>query len=143
MKQENVYRFSLQFGMDTTDKIRAGEFLEKLGNKKSAVVVAALNEYLEQHPEAKSETLRIQVEKSGDLRKEKLEQLIRSLIQEQIEKANKNLSKSGNESYQWEDLEECLQYLTYADLNEKIKNILSEDYKIIGKFPDEVFLLKK
>lgn len=63
--------------------------------------------------------------------------------EDQIEKAIKNLSKSGNESYQWEDLEECLQYLTYADLNEKIKNILSEDYKIIGKFPDEVFFLKK
>ena len=63
--------------------------------------------------------------------------------EDQIERAIKNLSKSGKESYQWEDLEECLQYLTYADLNEKIKNILSEDYKIIGKFPDEVVFLKK
>ena len=106
MKQENVYRFSLQFGMDTTDKIRAGEFLEKLGNKKSAVVVAALNEYLEQHPEAKSETLRIQVEKSGDLRKEKLEQLIRSLIQEQIEKANIAVDRQSSEPKEKQQLED-------------------------------------
>lgn len=86
MKQNHVYRFSLQFGMESTDKIRAGEFLEKLGNKKSAVVVAALNEYLERHPEAQGETLRIQVERTGVFLREELEQLVRSIVREQMGK---------------------------------------------------------
>lgn len=115
MKQENVYRFSLQFGMDTTDKIRAGEFLEKLGNKKSAVVVAALNEYLEQHPEAKSETLRIQVEQASDLYREKLEQFIRTLVREQIEKVNiptdRKLSEPKVEQQMEDDIAQMLENL--------------------------------
>lgn len=115
MKRENVYRFSLQFGTDTTDKIRAGEFLEKLGNKKSTVVVAALNEYLEQHPEAKSETLRIRVEQEGDLHREKLEQLVRALVREQLEKvntpANRCLSEPGDEQQLEDDIAQMLENL--------------------------------
>ena len=116
-KKENVYRFSLQFGMDTTDKIRAGEFMEKLGNKKSAVVVAALNEYLEQHPEAKSETLRIRVEQESSLRKEKLEQFIRSLVREQIEKANISADRRLSEPKEEQQLEDDIaQMLENLDL---------------------------
>lgn len=51
MKRDGRYRFSLQFGAETESQVRAGELLEKLGNKKSAVVVAALDAYLETHPE--------------------------------------------------------------------------------------------
>ena len=38
MKKGNVYRFSLQFSADTEPGICAGELLERLGNKKSALV---------------------------------------------------------------------------------------------------------
>lgn len=51
MKKNGKYRFTLQFGMDSEDEIRAGEILEKLGNKKSKILVAALNEYASNHPE--------------------------------------------------------------------------------------------
>ena len=87
MKRENIYRFSLQFSADTTGKIRAGEFLEKLGNKKSSVVVAAINEYLERHPEAQSADLPIRIEEADAMRRERLETLIRGIVQEQISKA--------------------------------------------------------
>ena len=63
--------------------------------------------------------------------------------EDQIETAIKKLPQSGKESYKWKDLEECLQYLTYTELNEKVKKILSGEYKIIGKFPDEVVFLNK
>ena len=46
MKKGNVYRFSLQFSADTEPGICAGELLERLGNKKSALVVKALNEFI-------------------------------------------------------------------------------------------------
>ena len=44
MRTGSGYRFSLQFGADTESKIRIGELLEKLGNKKSALIVPALIE---------------------------------------------------------------------------------------------------
>ena len=50
MKKEGKYRFSLQFPDGTEENRRAGDFLEQLGNRKSAVVVAALNEYQDKHP---------------------------------------------------------------------------------------------
>ena len=51
MKKNGKYRFTLQFGMDTEAENRAGEILEKLGNKKSKILIAALNEYASNHPE--------------------------------------------------------------------------------------------
>ena len=91
--------------------------MEKLGNKKSAGVVAALNEYLEQHPEAKSETLRIRVEQESSLRKEKLEQFIRSLVREQIEKANISADRRLSEPKEEQQLEDDIaQMLENLDL---------------------------
>lgn len=51
MKRDGKYRFSLQFGSETNEQVQAGELLERLGNRKSAVVVAALNAFLAVHPE--------------------------------------------------------------------------------------------
>ena len=84
MKKDETYRFNLQFGADTAERIRAGELLEKLGNKKSAVIVPALNEYLDRHPELQTTALRIQIDDANALRKEKLEDMIRRIVQEQI-----------------------------------------------------------
>lgn len=93
MKKEGAYRFNLQFSADTAERIRAGELLEKLGNKKSAVIVPALNEYLERHPELQTETLRIQIEEAGASRKERLEDMIRQIVREQI--GSMSLSDKG------------------------------------------------
>lgn len=86
MKKDGLYRYSLQFPDDSEKRIRAGELLEKLGNKKSAVIVAALNEYLDNHPEFGTETqgLRIRIEQENGISRDKLERLIRTLIQEQL-----------------------------------------------------------
>ena len=59
--------------------------LEKLGNKKSAVIVAALNEYLDNHPEFETQGLRIRIEQENGISRDKLERLIRTLIQEQLQ----------------------------------------------------------
>ena len=47
MKRDGKYRFSLQFGSETREQMQAGELLERLGNRKSAVVIAALNAYMD------------------------------------------------------------------------------------------------
>ena len=49
MKRDGKYRFSLQFGSETREQMQAGELLERLGNRKSAVVIAALNAYIAAH----------------------------------------------------------------------------------------------
>ena len=51
MKDGRIYRYNIQFPRKTDLEVRAGEFLETLGRRKSAVIIAALNEYLDHHPE--------------------------------------------------------------------------------------------
>ena len=85
MKKDGLYRYSLQFPDDSEKRIRAGELLEKLGNKKSAVIVAALNEYLDNHPEFETQGPRIRIEQENGISRDKLERLIRTLIQEQLQ----------------------------------------------------------
>ncbi len=84
MKKENIYRFSLQFSADTEPRIRAGEFLERLGNKKSAVVAEALNDYLQKHPELQTEAVQIQIAVQTDVRRQQLESMIRNIVTEQL-----------------------------------------------------------
>ena len=62
--------------METEDEIRAGEFLEHLGNKKSKIVIAAINEYLLNHSEALNEVCSDKNKALGGL-----EGIILSLIQ--------------------------------------------------------------
>lgn len=65
MIKNGKYRFSLQFGMDSEEEMRAGELLERLGNKKSTVIVAALNEYLVTHPDLSQKNCKVQVQFTG------------------------------------------------------------------------------
>lgn len=51
MRKDDKYRFSLQWSGDTEEKAAVGALLDRLGNKKSDLVVAAVSEYLERHPE--------------------------------------------------------------------------------------------
>ena len=51
MKQDGMYRYCIQFRAHTESEIRVGELLEKLGRKKSAFIITALLEYIDNHPE--------------------------------------------------------------------------------------------
>ena len=95
VKRDGKYRFSLQFGSETREQVQAGELLERLGNRKSAVVIAALNEYIAAHPEL-AEPAPVSVKIDGGIRREALEQMIRSIIDERI--ANGQLLAGGVET---------------------------------------------
>ena len=83
MIKDGKYRYTLQFGMNTAEEQQAGQFLEQLGNKKSPIIVAALNKYLEDNPELLCSQVRVQVHVSGpDSRM--LEDKIRQLIEERL-----------------------------------------------------------
>lgn len=86
MKKDGKYRFTLQFGADSEERIRVGEFLESLGNKKSAVMVDVLNEYLASHPELQKEHCKIEVKVTSGYNQERMEQIIRQIVEEQIAK---------------------------------------------------------
>lgn len=83
MKKDGKYRFSLQFPDSTEENRLAGEFLEQFGNRKSAVVVAALNEYQENHPEVES-GCKIQISVTSAISKEELEQMVRKVVEEKM-----------------------------------------------------------
>ena len=95
MKRDGKYRFSLQFGSETQEQVQAGELLERLGNRKSAVVIAALNAYIAAHSEL-AESAPVSVKIDGGIRREALEQMIRSIIDERI--ANGQLLAGGVET---------------------------------------------
>lgn len=85
MKKDGKYRFSLQFGAGSEQQIQVGELLERLGNRKSAVVVAAVSEYMAEHPElAKEGCRRIYVSLEPGIRREAIEKLVRSIVEERL-----------------------------------------------------------
>ena len=54
MKKDGKYRYSLQFDDSSEENRQVGEFLEKLGNKKSTVIILAVTEYIKAHPESQA-----------------------------------------------------------------------------------------
>lgn len=84
MKKNGRYRYTLQFGSDSEEQIRVGEFLESLGNKKSAVVVDVLNDYLLSHPELQKKHCKIEVKVTSGYNRDKIEQIVRQIVEERI-----------------------------------------------------------
>mgnify|MGYP006863340834 CR=1 FL=1 len=99
MIKDGKYRFSLQFASDSEQQMRAGEFLERLGNRKSCVIVEAINEYIDNHPELKSTDRKIEIKISSlsAYSKEKIEQMIQALVEEKLAliQASKSECKEG------------------------------------------------
>ena len=84
MKRDGVYRFNLQFPADTEERIRVGEVLERLGKRKSSLVVAALGEYLDRHPHWEAPEVRLKSEQQVALNRDKLEEIVRQLVEEKL-----------------------------------------------------------
>ncbi len=105
MKRDGKYRFTLQFGSESEEEYRAGEFLENLGNKKSTIIVAALNEYLSSHPELQSSYCKIEVKVGSNFNQDKMEQIIRTIVEEKIAM----LQFSGTATSKTEQLPETIE----------------------------------
>lgn len=60
----------------------------------------------------------------------------------EIETAIKGLA-SKEKVIEWTELDECLRFMPYTELNANIESMLSSTHDIIGKFPDKVILLEK
>lgn len=80
MKTEKGYRFSLQFAADTVDQVRVGDFLEKMGNRKSVIIVDAISHYLDLHPELTTAETEVRIQLHAPMKKVELEKMIRTII---------------------------------------------------------------
>lgn len=103
MKKDGKYRFSLQFGTETEEQVQAGELLEKLGNRKSQIIVAALNEYMISHPELQNPHCKIEVKftSTSEYNRSDIEQLVRALVEEKLTlaQASNVMQKDGDRTH--------------------------------------------
>ena len=95
VRTQKSYRFSLQFSAKSEDHIKVGEFLENLGNKKSAVIIAAMIDYLACHPELNAPNAKVQIKVNGAMDRRDIEKLIRSIIDERLSEVP-NLASDDN-----------------------------------------------
>lgn len=88
MFKNGKYRYSLGFGGETEKERRVGTLLERLGNRKSSLIIDVLNEYIDNHPELENPhgKIEIKITNSPDHNKEKIEQMVRNLIAEALSK---------------------------------------------------------
>ena len=87
MKTPDKYRFTLQWGAGTEEKIQAGEFLESLGNRKSEFVVLAISEYLRVHPETLPPGRKLKLVVQQSLTRKQIEAIITDIVEKKTAKA--------------------------------------------------------
>ena len=84
MKPGDTYKFTLSWQKDTEEQILAGEFIGKLGNKKSKFIVQLICDYITAHPEVVNpkETLQFIINSTalGDT----MTEVIKSMIQTEL-----------------------------------------------------------
>ena len=85
MFADNKFRFSLQWGSDTEEKIQAGRLLERLGNKKSEFVVLAVMEYLRRHPDLAASSGKISIEVQSSQTPAQLRAMVEELAKSTLE----------------------------------------------------------
>ena len=76
---DNKFRFSLQWGPDSEEKVQAGRLLEKLGNKKSEFIVLAVTEYIREHPEVVSTDGKISITVQPTQTADQLQAMVREM----------------------------------------------------------------
>lgn len=84
MKTPDKYRFTLQWGAETTEKVQAGDLLEGLGNRKSEFVILAITEYLAAHPEALTTGRKLQIVVKPSITQDEVRAMVLALLEEKM-----------------------------------------------------------
>lgn len=103
MLKDGKYRYTLQFGRNSAEEIRAGTLLEKLGRRKSTIVVKALNEYLLSHPELLDKKTELHIHLTGAPMNE-IENRIRELIDKRLSECHAEQSIMSESEHQTEQI---------------------------------------
>lgn len=123
MKRDGKYRFSLQFPDTTEENQMVGELLERLGNRKSTLIVDAVREYLLHHPELQEGDCKIEICVTPVGIPENLGNLVRQLVEERIALYRQEDS-SGYQSGEDMQKEEMKQIESSDSLEEDISQML-------------------
>lgn len=125
MRRDDKYRFSLGWGRDTAEKIAVGDFLEKLKNRKSDLIVQAVWGYIGNHPEVMAENAKIVITVRSTPTDEQTFAKIQSMIDAALESLKDNMkyqieqeNRSGQEEPtgpNQQDLDDMLDNLTIFD----------------------------
>lgn len=80
MFRNGKYRYTLEFSGETEQAIRVGRFLEACKNKKSRIVIPAIDAYLTAHPDLLSPRMEIVLSHDNGLSKGEILKLIEAEI---------------------------------------------------------------
>lgn len=114
MKVHDRYRFTLQWGFDSEEKIRAGDFLDCLGNRKSEIVVLALTEYLDAHPQVINAGKGLKIVAKQSFTKEQLKAIVMSIIEEKFSQNGVVANSNANDNKT---------VVEDSDIDEMLKNL--------------------
>lgn len=125
MLKDDKYRFSLGWGRDTAEKIAVGDFLEKLKNHKSDLIVQAVWEYIGNHPEVTEKNAKIVIAVQSTPTDEQAIARLQSMIDASVERLRDRIKlqivqeKQGGldipEGPNEQDLDDMLDNLTIFD----------------------------
>ena len=87
-EKREKYRFTLQWGPETAEKLQAGELIKSLGSRKSEFIVAAISEYVKSHPEMLSSGPKAGITVEPGLTRNLVETIVRDMIEARLTNTN-------------------------------------------------------
>lgn len=85
LRRDDKFRFTLQWGTDTQEKLTVGTLLEQLGNKKSYLVIVAVMEYIQRHPEIAAPGAEVKIAYQPTQTKEQLMEMVKAMTKAAVE----------------------------------------------------------
>lgn len=80
LRKDDKFRFSLQWGSDTEEKVQVGLLLEQLGNRKSDFIVMAVADYVQRHPEVVVPGVKVKITYQPRQTEAQLRETIRHMV---------------------------------------------------------------
>jgi len=118
MKSDDKYRFNLQFGSDTEQNRTVGVFIEKLGNKKSKILVPIIYDYLQQHPEMLINASKVKLEVVQSITQAEIEAMVKQSIEKLTQSSELQLTNATTPAINSDDVDNVLDNFL-GDMNSK------------------------
>jgi len=96
MGTPDKYRFTIQWGADSADKIQAGETLKNLGNRKSRLIVEAVTAYIKINPESLSSRYKFHSAVEPAVTQSQVETIVRNMINARLTNIMHVVNTTGN-----------------------------------------------
>ena len=116
MKKDGKYTVLIHKRGEGRVRKSLSELLENLGNRKSTVIISALSDYIDTHPELQSGYSKIEVKVASAFDRSQMERLIRSIVEEKLSELHTtetiaDTSMSGTSEALEEDITKMLDNL--------------------------------